>query len=313
MQQSMFNLRVPLPERGEVFLMNTLTDAQLIVSDGDRRAARSSCRTIPASLAPERLDSDDARSAGDADRARVHRAEPRDRHRGAEQVLHGLPRRHRADARDGADDAAVQLRVRLLLPGRPRRLQQARRSDVARRQRAAGGVDRAAPRRAEAEAADAHVLRRRAAAQYAGRVRPGRAGVRGVPEARRHARARHHHQRAAAHRRARRSAAALRPRLREGDARRRPRHAQQDASAPRRPGHVRPDHRERPQGRRQGAHCGRRQLRRRFGRRAIPRCSIFSRSRTSPTSWRRWRSSPSCASGRRRRTSFRSPSSPTSR
>ena len=32
MQQSMFNLRVPLPARGEVFLMNTLTDAQLIVS-----------------------------------------------------------------------------------------------------------------------------------------------------------------------------------------------------------------------------------------------------------------------------------------
>jgi uncharacterized protein len=32
MQSSIFNLRVPLPERDEVFLMNTLTDAQLIVS-----------------------------------------------------------------------------------------------------------------------------------------------------------------------------------------------------------------------------------------------------------------------------------------
>ena len=32
MQASMFNLRVALPERGEVFLMNTLTDAQLVVS-----------------------------------------------------------------------------------------------------------------------------------------------------------------------------------------------------------------------------------------------------------------------------------------
>ena len=183
MQQSMFNLRVPLPERGEVFLMNTLTDAQLIVSEEiagllDRLAGD------PASLAPERLDSDDARRAGHADRARVHRAEPRDRHRGAEQVLHRLPRRHRADARDGADDAAVQLRVRLLLPGRPRRLQQARRPDVARRQRAAGRLDRAAPRRAEAEAADAHVLRRRAAAEHSGGLRPGRARVRGVPEAR---------------------------------------------------------------------------------------------------------------------------------
>jgi uncharacterized protein len=32
MQPSMFNLRVPLPERDEVFLMNTLSDAQLVVS-----------------------------------------------------------------------------------------------------------------------------------------------------------------------------------------------------------------------------------------------------------------------------------------
>jgi uncharacterized protein len=32
MKSSMFNLRVPLPERDEVFLMNTLTDAQLLVS-----------------------------------------------------------------------------------------------------------------------------------------------------------------------------------------------------------------------------------------------------------------------------------------
>jgi uncharacterized protein len=32
MQSSIFNLRVPLPERDEVFLMNTLTDAQLVVS-----------------------------------------------------------------------------------------------------------------------------------------------------------------------------------------------------------------------------------------------------------------------------------------
>ena len=32
MQSSMFNVRVPLPDRGEVFLMNTFSDAQLIVS-----------------------------------------------------------------------------------------------------------------------------------------------------------------------------------------------------------------------------------------------------------------------------------------
>jgi uncharacterized protein len=45
MQASMFNLRVPLPERGEVFLMNTLTDAQIVVSPDvaellDRPSAR---------------------------------------------------------------------------------------------------------------------------------------------------------------------------------------------------------------------------------------------------------------------------------
>jgi uncharacterized protein len=32
MQPSMFNVRVPLPERNEVFLMNTFSDAQLLVS-----------------------------------------------------------------------------------------------------------------------------------------------------------------------------------------------------------------------------------------------------------------------------------------
>ena len=32
MQASMFNVRVPLDDRNDVFLMNTFTDAQLIVS-----------------------------------------------------------------------------------------------------------------------------------------------------------------------------------------------------------------------------------------------------------------------------------------
>jgi len=58
MQPSKFNLRVSLPEKGEVFLMNTLTDAQLVVSPDianllDRLASE------PASLAPELLDSDE--------------------------------------------------------------------------------------------------------------------------------------------------------------------------------------------------------------------------------------------------------------
>ena len=41
MQPSIFNARVPLPERGEVFLMNTFTDAQLVVG----RAMSLTCST----------------------------------------------------------------------------------------------------------------------------------------------------------------------------------------------------------------------------------------------------------------------------
>ena len=33
MYPSLFNARVPLPARGEVFLLNTFTDAQLVVAD----------------------------------------------------------------------------------------------------------------------------------------------------------------------------------------------------------------------------------------------------------------------------------------
>jgi hypothetical protein len=49
MQPSIFNVSVPLPARDEVFLMNTLTDAQFVVSsdvallargDLDRRTLR---------------------------------------------------------------------------------------------------------------------------------------------------------------------------------------------------------------------------------------------------------------------------------
>src|SRR2546426_3463101 len=57
MQPSKFNLRVALPESGEVFLMNTLTDAQLIVSD-DIAGLLDRLSSEPESLAPELLDPD---------------------------------------------------------------------------------------------------------------------------------------------------------------------------------------------------------------------------------------------------------------
>ncbi len=48
MQASMFNVRVPLPDRNEVFLMNTFTDAQLLVStDVADLLDRAELRTSP--------------------------------------------------------------------------------------------------------------------------------------------------------------------------------------------------------------------------------------------------------------------------
>jgi uncharacterized protein len=54
MQPSMFNLRVPLPESGEVFLMNTLTDAQLLVSP-DIAALLDRFSAAPGVARPEAL------------------------------------------------------------------------------------------------------------------------------------------------------------------------------------------------------------------------------------------------------------------
>ena len=58
MQQSMFNLRVPLPEKGEVFLMNTLTDAQLLVSP-DIAGLLDRLSDDPEVFQPSQLTSDD--------------------------------------------------------------------------------------------------------------------------------------------------------------------------------------------------------------------------------------------------------------
>src|SRR5476649_33203 len=58
MQTSQFNLRVPLPESNEVFLMNTLTDAQLIVSS-DIAGLLDRLSDAPETLAPAVLDADE--------------------------------------------------------------------------------------------------------------------------------------------------------------------------------------------------------------------------------------------------------------
>ena len=128
MQPSMFNVRVPLEDRNDVFLMNTFTDAQLIVSRDVADAARS-----PRARGTSGWTSDERDAHRHARRARLHRREPRRRSRATcDEFFHEVRESTRAAAHHGADDAAVQLRLRLLHPGRSRRLQQARREDVAR-------------------------------------------------------------------------------------------------------------------------------------------------------------------------------------
>jgi uncharacterized protein len=61
MQPSKFNLRVALPESGEVFLMNTLTDGQLIVSP-ETAGLLDRLSASPESLAPEFLSAEERES-----------------------------------------------------------------------------------------------------------------------------------------------------------------------------------------------------------------------------------------------------------
>jgi uncharacterized protein len=61
MHPSQFNLRVPLPQTNEVFLMNTLTDAQLIVSP-DIAGLLDRVATEPEGLAPDLLNVDERKA-----------------------------------------------------------------------------------------------------------------------------------------------------------------------------------------------------------------------------------------------------------
>ena len=129
MQPSMFNLRVPLAERDEVFLMNTLTDAQLVVSPD----VAALLDRVATSTAATRSTSDERESARPAARERLPRRRTASTIAQRSTAIFTSVKSDTVGAeRHGADDAAVQLRLRLLLPGRPRRLQQVRREDVAR-------------------------------------------------------------------------------------------------------------------------------------------------------------------------------------
>ena len=196
------------PARDDVFLMNTLTDAQLVVSPD-----------VAALL--DRVDGRD--DAATLDRRRARRARrccgengflvPDREHRAA-RARRRTSRAIKSDtvraARHGADDAAVQLRVRLLLPGRSRRLQQVRREDVARDgARASATGSSASSIACSPEQLHADVLRRRAAAQPAGRCTTWPSGCGSATQARGVTHGdQHHHQRPAADAGGRRSAAA---------------------------------------------------------------------------------------------------------
>ena len=180
MQPSIFNVRVPLADRGDVFLMNTFTDAQLIVS----REVSDLLDRLGRRRLREHGERRRARSGSHPRRERLRRREPRGRSPQHRELLRRLPRQLRSAARDGTDDAAVQLRVRLLHPGRSRRVQQDRREDVDGDRGARRRLDRGADRRRSAEELRADVLRRRTASQPAGRLLPRRAVV-GMCRARR--------------------------------------------------------------------------------------------------------------------------------
>src|SRR6185295_17964610 len=119
MQASMFNVRVPLDSAatgGDVFLMNTFTDAQLIVS-----------RDVAALLDRVGGEGDLAAFSGgerEAGRAGLPRPRPPIGAAGPRALLPRRPGKPRPARRHRADDVAVQFRVRLLLSGRSRRLQQ---------------------------------------------------------------------------------------------------------------------------------------------------------------------------------------------
>ena len=179
MQQSMFNLRVPLTERGEVFLMNTLTDAQLIVPD-EVAGLLDRLATDPASLAPELLDADQREAL-------------------VTLTEHGFIVPNRAADTEALNkfftdyrEDTEQMRVTVLTT-----LQcnfacdycfqgdhgdynkHADRMTIDDSARLAAWIEQRLDE-LKPKTADADALRRRAPSQHAGRVRPGGAGLRGL-------------------------------------------------------------------------------------------------------------------------------------
>ncbi len=281
MQPSMFNLRVPLPARDEVFLMNTLTDAQLVVSPDvaalldrapSRRAARTTGRRGARRARPARARTgSSSRAATPIGRrstatSRRSRATPTELH---VTVLTTLQCNFACDycfQGDHGDYNKFAEKMSLETAARV--------ADWIERE-----LDRVRPERLVLTFFGGEPLlnlpvmydlaeRMWAATQARGvrmMINIITNGLLLTPEV----------------------VDRLLPFGLKGDqdhARRRPRHAQPDASAARRPGHVRSDHREHPAGRRRACRSRSAATSTRARSTAIRRCSTSCASRTSPTS-----------------------------
>ena len=225
----MFNVQVPLTESNEVFLMNTFSDAQLLVSPDvaglldritrgehdvrrrrtrdDRHAHRERLhRRRAASTSSEALDEYFTNLREDTDQMRV-------------TVLTTLQCNFACDycfQGDHGDYNKFAAKMTLETAGEVARWIEKRLDEV------------------KPEKFTLTLVRRRAAAESSGRVLPGRALPRHVRRARHPTAHQHHHQRPAADPGGRRSAASVRAERRQDHARRRPRHPQPHAPAARR-------------------------------------------------------------------------------
>ena len=168
MQPSIFNVQVPVAER-----QRSVPDEHVLGRPVARVTGRGGAARADRPRRRRAFSGEERRHVDALVENGFVVDEPSARAAGARRVLLESPRGHRPAAGHGADHAAVQLRVRLLLPGRPRRLQQVRREDEPRNGGAGGRLDCAAARRGEAREVHADALRGRAAAEPAGRLLPG--------------------------------------------------------------------------------------------------------------------------------------------
>ena len=259
MQSSMFNLRVPLPEHDEVFLMNTLTDAQLVVSSDV-----AALLDLP-ELGGHSL-TGDAKDAFDllCENGFIVRDRESDR-----QALDAYFTRVKSDASELNITILTTLQCNFACDycyqgdhGDHNKFADKMSLETA--TKVGDWIEREMDRQ-HPKGADAHVFWRRAAAQPAGRLRDGGTDVGREHPARHDDADQRHHQRDAAHRRGRGPAAAVRVERHQGHARRRSRRAQPDASAARRSGHLRPHRREYSKRRGEVQYLDWRKLRRNVG------------------------------------------------